>query len=345
MRVRLVLFAVLLAFAGAASSQAAPVVVKLGTVAPEGSVWHDALLQVRQEWREITNGEVELRIYAGGVLGGEGEMVRKLQRRSLDAVAITGVGLPRIDSSVEVLNIPLLFESYAELEYVRGRISPKLERRLEKRGFKVLSWADAGWVYFFTKSPVRTPADLRRLRLWTSSGAPETEKLFKDFGLNVVPLPVTDMLTALQTGLIEAIDVPPLFALLDRSYQLAGHMTNLGWAPLNAAIVISTKAWKRIPARYGAALLKAIRGVARATQVKIRSSGEQAIGEMQARGLTVVEVDAATRAEWRREARIAYPSLRKSIGFPKLFDEVLRLAEEFKKSNPDGAAPGRAVKP
>ncbi|MDJ0949680.1 MAG: TRAP transporter substrate-binding protein DctP [Alphaproteobacteria bacterium] len=345
MRLRRVLLVTFLALCWVAPSRAASVVIKLGTVAPEGSVWHDALLQVRQEWSKITNGEVELRIYAGGVLGGEGEMVRKLQRRSLDAVAITGAGLPRIDRSVEVLNIPLLFDSYGELEYVRGRIGPRLERRLEKRGFKILSWADAGWVYFFTKSPVRTPDDLRQLRLWTSSGAPEAEKLFKDFGLNVVPLPVTDMLTALQTGLIEAIDVPPLFALLDRSYQLAGHMTNLAWAPLNAAIVISTKAWRRIPARYGAALLKAIRGVARDTQTRIRRSGEEAIDEMQARGLTVVELDQATREEWRREARGAYPALRKSTGFPKLFDEVLRLSDEYKKNNPHGAAPPRAVKP
>lgn len=344
MRCRL-LFAVFVALAAPAPSQAEPVVIKLGTLAPDGSVWHDALLQVRQLWRDITDGELELRIYPGGVLGGEAEMVRKLQRGSLDAVAITGAGLPRLDPSVDVLNIPLLFESYAELDYVRERIAPELERHLEKRRFTVLTWFDAGWIYLFTKSPVRTPDELRRLRLGTSAGQPEAEALFKDFGFQVVPLPATDMLTALQTGLIEAINVPPLFALLDRSYQLAGHMTELSWAPLNAATVISTRSWKRVPSRHHGALLAAIRDVARTAEVESRRAGEQAIAEMRARGLKIIAVDAANRAKWLREARAAYPALRESIGFPELFDEVLRLAAEYKKANPGAAAPDRARRP
>lgn len=332
MRFRVMLIAFLIS-AGAAPAAADPIVIKLGTLAPEGSVWHDALLQVRQEWRDITDGELELRIYAGGVLGGEAEMVRKLQRRGLDALAITGAGLPHIDRSVDVLNIPLLFDSYAELDHVRSHIAPELEQHLSKRNFKVLTWSDAGWVYFFTKSPVRTPNDLRNVRLWIPAGAPEGERLFKQFGFHVVPLPVTDMLTALQTGLIEAIDVPPLFALLDRTYRLAPYMTDIRWAPLNAATVISNKAWKRIPERFHEALLASIRAIARDAQDEIRRAGDQAIIEMRARGLTLVTVDDATRAEWRREARAAYPALRASTGFPKLFDKVLRLSEEYKQSS------------
>ncbi len=326
---------------GSGPALAGAIVIKLGTLAPEGSVWHDALLQVRQEWHELTDGQLELRIYAGGVLGGEDEMVRKLQRRGLDAVAITSSGLPRIDSSVSVLNVPLLFESYEELDYVRSRIAPQLERHLAARNFKVLSWSDAGWVYFFAKSPVRTPEDLRALRLWISSGAPEGERLFKDFGFNVVPLPVTDMLTALQTGLIEAIDVPPLFALLDRSYQAAPYMTDVRWGPLNAATVISSQAWARIPAAYHEALLASIRAVARDAQAEIRRAGAQAVEEMQARGLKVITLDPDTREAWRREARAAYPVLREETGHPKLFDEVLRLSEEFRASRAGSTAAER----
>jgi TRAP-type C4-dicarboxylate transport system substrate-binding protein len=340
-----ILLSILVILAGPAQAMAGSVVIKLGTLAPEGSVWHDALLEVRQEWSNITNGDVELRIYAGGVLGGEAEMVRKMQRGGLDAVAITGAGLPHVDGSLDVLNIPLLFESYAELEYVRSRIAPKLERRLAKRRFKVLTWSDAGWVYFFTKSRVRTPDELRPVRLWISSGSPESERLFKQFGFNVVPLPVTDILTALQTGLVEAIDVPPLFALLDRSYQLVPYMIDLRWAPLNGATVLRAQSWRRIPPQHHDALLAAIRGVARVVQADIHHAGEEAIVEMQARGLEVVTLDSAVRAAWRREARAAYPALRENIGLPKLFDEVLRLAEEYKKKNPGGAMPGRTTQP
>ncbi len=332
------MLAVFLTLIGLAPALAAPVTVKLGTMAPEGSVWHDALLVVRQDWQRISNGEVELRIYPGGVLGDEVEMVRKMRRRGLDAVAITGAGLPRLERSFDVLNVPLLFESYDQFDHVREGIVPKLEKRLERRGFKVLNWSDSGWVYFFTKSPVRTPDELRALRLWTSAGWPEAEKLFAQFGFNVVPLPATDMLTALQTGLIEAIDVPPLFALLDRSYQATGYMTDLGWAPLNAATVVSLQAWRRIPEQYQEPMLAAIRKVARDTRLEFRRSAEQAIEEMKARGLKVISMDAATEAKWRSEARSAYPALRESIAIPELFDEVLRLAEEYKKNNPDSSS-------
>lgn len=309
----------------------ARIVVKLGTLAPEGSVWHDALLEIRQKWQSLTDGEVELRVYAGGVLGGEDEMVRKLQRRSLDAVAISGGGLPHLEDSLEVLNIPLLFESYEELDYVRSRMAPELEGRLEQSGYKVLNWSDAGWAYFFTKTPVRTPDELRQLRLWISSGAPEAEELFKKFGLRVVPLPVTEMLTGLQTGLVEAIDVPPLFALLDGSFRLAGHMTDLRWAPVNGAVVVSTRTWQQIPERHHEALQSAVTDIAGRAQNRIRQAGEESIAEMQARGLQVVSLDEETRALWRREAQAAYPALRTNTGFPELFDKVLSLAAEFKQ--------------
>ncbi len=328
MKVLALFFSLLTLTAAAAEAR---VVVKLGTLAPEGSVWHDALLEVRQKWLAITEGEVELRIYAGGVLGGEDEMVRKLQRRSLDAVAISGGGLPHLEESLDVLNIPLLFESYEELDYVRARMAPELEKRLAQSGFKVLNWSDAGWAYFFTKTPVRTPDELRELRLWISSGAPEAEELFKKFGLRVVPLPVTDMLTGLQTGLVEAIDVPPLFALLDGSFRLASYMTDLRWAPVNGAVVISTRTWQKISARNHEALLTAIADTAGLAQAKIRQAGQESISEMRARGLQVVSLDGDTRALWRREAQAAYPALRANTGFPDLFDKVLRLAAEYKQ--------------
>jgi len=308
----------------------AQVVIKLGTVAPEGSAWHDALLKIRQQWRDISHGEVELRIYAGGVLGGEAEMVRKVQRQGLDAIAISGSGLPFIDTSVDCLNIPLLFESYEELDYVRNGIAAEVEQRLANKRFKVLSWAEGGWIYFFTKAPVRTPDDLRKLRLWTSVGYPEAEALSKALGFQVVPLPETDMLTGLQTGLIEAIDVPPLLALLDRSYQLAKYMTNLRFAPLNAATVISVPAWERIPAGYRPRLLDVVRQTGQVLREEMRQSGDEAIQEMRKRGLQIVELDAPTLAQWRLEAQKAYPKFGCSVHHPEMFDKVLRLHREFR---------------
>lgn len=309
------------------AESSAQTVIKLGTVAPEGSVWHDALLEIREQWREISNGEIELRIYAGGVLGGEDEMIRKMQRRGLDALAVSGAGLPLIDTSVECLELPLFFDSYDELDVVRDAIAPDLEQSFERKGYRVLSWAEAGWVHFFAKSPVRTPDDLRELRLWIGTGAPESERLAKELGFRAVPLPVTDMLTGLQTGLIEVIDVPPLFALLDRTYQAAPFMTELRFAPLIAATVMTLSSWERIPEAYQAPFLGAARGAVDRMRGEIHAAELGAIDEMVARGLEVVELDAAARRQWSSEAHRAYAQLGCAREHPALFEEVMQMRE------------------
>jgi TRAP-type C4-dicarboxylate transport system substrate-binding protein len=331
-----ILFAATALCGGIVSAQQ---VIKLGTIAPEGSAWHDGLLRIRQAWRDGSDGKVELRIYAGGVLGGEDELVRKLQRRVIDAVTLSGSGLPLLDHSFDCLNIPLLFDGADELDHVRDRIAPAIEQRLEQKGFKVLNWAIAGWVHFFTREPARVPDDLRRQRLWIVSGRPELERLYKDFGLRAVPLPVTDMLTGLQTGLIDATTAPPLFALLDRSYQVASHMTDLNWGALNAATVVSTQAWARVPATARARLLETAREAGGAMRDVARRAGDDAVKEMQSRGLTIVELTDAERVQWRAEAEKAYPALRGAYCPAELFDEVLRLSREFR-----GASPAKAVR-
>jgi TRAP-type C4-dicarboxylate transport system substrate-binding protein len=307
------------------ATAASTIVIKLGTIAPEGSLWHDALLDIRERWLELSDGTVELRIYAGGVLGSEDEMVRKMQRRGLDALAISGSGLPLIESSADCLNLPLVFDSYEELNAVREELSAELEARFEERGFKVLSWAEAGWVRFFATKPVRTPDELAALRLWISSGDVESERLFKALGFQVVPLPVTDMLTSLQTGLLEAFVSPPLFALLDRSYQVAGYMTDLDFAPLNAATVMTAGAWNRVPEQYRPALLASAREVAIALRAQLRESEDSAIAEMVERGLEVVRLTEEERALWYAGARDVMPKLGCNRNDPALFERVMRL--------------------
>jgi TRAP-type C4-dicarboxylate transport system substrate-binding protein len=319
---------VLAAALGAPAS--AQLVVKLATIAPEGSVWSDAILRIGQAWREASGGKVELRVYAGGVLGGEDELVRKLQRRVIDAVTLSGSGLPALDRSFDCLNIPLLFESTDELDYVRDRVAPAIERRLEKKGFLVLNWAIAGWVHIFSKDPIRVPADLRRQRFWMTSGDPDFEKVYKDFGLKVVPLPATEMLTSLQTGLIDATAAPPLFALLDRSFQVADNMLDINWGALNAATIVNAATWARIPADLRPRLIEAARREGVAMRDIGRKAGEDAIRVMEKRGLTVVHPSDEERVQWRAEAAKAYPGLRGPVCPADLFDELMRTHGEFR---------------
>lgn len=321
-----------------AAVTAQTIVINVGTVAPEGSPWHQILQRTREDWVKLSGGKYNMRIYPGGTLGDEDSMILKARLGQLQAVGLSGVGLSRLEPGVACLQIPMLIESYEEYDYVRERLAPKLEAMIEKRGFVVLHWSDVGWVHFFTKTPVRTPNELRKLKLYTSAGDPEGEKLYREFGLQVVPLAITDLLPSLQTNLIQAFDVPPLFALLDQSFGLAKNMIDLKWAPLSGATVLSRKAWEKIPEGQRAEFLRAAREAGEKARAEIRKLDQDAIGEMQKRGLNVIKLDAAARAEWQREAESAYPKLRGRVIPEDLFDEAVRLRNEYRARRKAGGA-------
>ena len=319
--------------------------IRIGTVVPKGSLWDESLQYIRQEWGAISEGAVRVQIFPGGVLGDEAGMVRKVRQGHIQAVGLSSVGLSRIDNSVSCLQIPMMLDSYDELDYIRDRIAPELERRIEAKGYTVLNWADGGWVHTFTKTPARTPDEVRRLKLFTSAGDPETERLYKEFGFQVVPLSLTDLVTSLQTGMIDAFTTVPLFAQLDESYKLAPHMVDVRWTPLVGGTVISTRVWERIPATQRSAMLEAARRAGDRLRGEIRTMGDDAIVEMERRGLTVMRVDSATRDRWRSEAEKAYSQLRGRYCPADLFDEVQRLRDEFRSTHPDTATPRTTAEP
>lgn len=323
--------AVLLAAAVSPGLAEQKVKIRLGTLAPEGSPWHDALTEMKEEWRRISGGTVEVKIYSG-VLGDETEMIRKMRIKQLQAVAVSGAALPRIDPGVSCLQIPLLFDSYEELDYVRDRMAPRLEARIEEEGFVVVNWSDAGWVHFFSKRPAVTPDDLRGMKLLTSAGDPQTEKLYKDFGLQVVPLPYTEVLMALETGLIQAVQGPPLYAMLDQWFGLATNMTDLRWAPLVGATIVRKDTWEKIPPAWREEMVESARSAGRKLRNKIRTLGEEAVPEMEKRGLTVVRLDEAALRAWHTESEGAYPKLRGAYAPADLFDEAVRLRDEFRET-------------
>jgi len=306
------------------------VLIKMGTVAPDGSPWHQILQQMGQDWRNISGGQVELRIYPGGVLGDEPDMIQKMRIGQLQAVALSGSGLSRLEPAVACLQIPLMIDSYEELDYVRDRMAPRLEQAIEQKGYVVLNWGDAGWVHFFTKTPARRLDDIRRMKLFTMAGDADALELYQSAGFRPVPLATTDMLPALQTGLIDAFDVPPLLAMLNQWFGVAQYMIDIKWAPLVGATIVSKKTWERIPEPNRTKMLEAARAAGLRLRGEIRKMGDDAVEAMKKRGLKVITLDAATAAEWRREVEEAYPKLRGRLVAADLFDEVRRLRDEFR---------------
>lgn len=304
--------------------------IKLATLAPKGSTWEAILREMGQKWREDSKGQITLQIYPGGVVGDENDMVRKIRIGQIQAAAISGNGLSDIDKGTNALMIPLMLNSYEELDYVRDQLSSKLEERIKQKGFMVLSWGDAGWAYFFSQEPVTRPDELKRLKLFSWSGDPNSAELWKTSGFNPVPLAITDLLPGLQTGLINAFVATPLSALAFQWFGLAKNMTDLRLAPVVGATVISKEIWDNIPPDVQEALLKTTRETEERLKQEVRKLDEEAIQAMKERGLTVHPVNDAAYAEWVEAVKNAYPMIRDTMVPGDLFDEVQRLRDEFR---------------
>ncbi len=314
----------------APAAQAAPIVVKLATLAPEGSLWHLIAKDMAERWKQASDGQVVVRIFPGGIAGDEGDVVRKIRIGQLQAAAVTAGAFQDIDSATMALMIPMLYDSDAELDYVRDRLAPELESRMAARGFVVLNWGDAGWVHFFAKRPVVRPDDLRARKLFVWAGDSVSLDLYRRAGMNAVPLAVTDVLPGLQAGLIDAFDTTPLAALAFQWFAKAPYMTDLPWAPLVGATVIGRGAWERIPPQLRPILLAAAREAGAARREEIRRLDREVVAEMQKYGLRVVPVPPEARGEWRASAEAVYPVIRGKLVPPEYFDAAVRLRDEYR---------------
>jgi len=306
--------------------------IKLGTLAPEGSPWYNAIRDMAETWKTATGGKVQFRIYPGGVAGDDPDMVRKMRVGQLQAAALSGQGLYEIIPEVQALMMPTMLASDEELDYVRDRFAPKLEVLLEARGFKVLNWGEAGWVQFFAQKPVVRPDDLKPLRLFVWSGQAAFTEVWKDAGFHPVELAATDIMMGLQSGLINAFSTTPLAALSYQWFGLAKHMTDLKWAPLVGATVISTKKWQEIPDEVKPALLKSARETGARLRRETRNLDDNAIAVMQKHGLNVHHVPPDIVAQWEHTARASYPKLAEKVVPAEVVTEVERYRDEYRVS-------------
>src|ERR1035437_7357029 len=331
MRKTIVICAVLCVLAGAARAQKIEII--MATLAPTDSEWYKVMENMGAEWKKISGGNVNLSIRAGGVVGEDPDAVRRLRSGSIQAAGLTSAAL----------QIPMMFDNYAELDFVRDRIAPKLEKRIEDKGYLVLNWGDAGWVQFFSTKPVHRLDDLRKLKLFAWAGYPTEEELWKANGFRVVPLASTDIVQQLETNGIEAVPTTALYAETTQLFKLAAYMCDVKWAPLLGATIISKATWEKIPAAQRGPMLAAARKSGEALKNDIRAQDARALQTMtkgqpgkRSNTLTITTLDPAALAEWRKQTEAIYPRMKGKMVPADLFDEVQRLRDEYRKQHPAG---------
>ncbi len=325
-----IVFVILLALL-APVALATPVKLRLGTLVPKNSLYHRTLLEMGETWKKAQNDGSTFTVYADGSQGGEIDTARRMRIGQLNAGLLSIVGLREIEPAVSALqHMPLMFRTWEEVDYVRERLRPAMEKKFFDRGYVVLFWGDAGWVRFFSREPASRPEDYKRMKMFTWAGEAEQMEIMKAMGYQPVSLETSDVLPALQTGLINAVPATPYYALASQFNGPAPHMLDINWAPIVGALVVTRKAWEAMsPAGQEAMRAAAVKSGTE-MRAKARVEDAEAIAAMQRRGLRVTKPTPALEAEWHRFAEGVYPKIRGTLVPADTFDEVKRLLAEYR---------------
>lgn len=261
--------------------------IKFATLAPEGSTWMNVMKEYDQAIRKESGGRLGFKIYAGGVQGDEKDVLRKIKLGQLHSAGVTGNGMTSIAPKVRILDSPFLFKSYDEADYIYQNFEKEFNQAFEENGYVNLGWTEVGFVYVFTNTPVRTPEDMKGVKMWMWEGDPIAEATFKALGVNPIPLSITDVLTSLQTKLIDGVYTPPLAAIALQWFTRVKFMLNHPLADAAGAVVLSRKKFDELPPDLQEILLR--NGKLYMRKLTELTRQDKSIETLKKNGITVVD--------------------------------------------------------
>ena len=215
--------------------------LKCASLAPVGSTYASKFTEFAKAVETASKGQIKVRLYNGGVMGDENDMVKKLRIGLLDCAGFTGMGLGFIDPAVRVMELPFLFSNYSQVDKAFSAVGPALKQRLAAKGFELLGWAHPGFVKLYSKAKIASKKDMQGRKVWVWSGDPIAEGMTKSLGLNPVPLGLPDVLTSLQTGMIDTVYAPELAAIALQWYTKTKFITDVNLSHSMGGLVITKK--------------------------------------------------------------------------------------------------------
>ncbi len=264
--------------------------IKFATVAPEGSTWMNIMREYDEAVRDESGGRLRFKIYGGSSQGEDNVVLRKIRLGQLHSAGFTGVGLGEIAPKVRILDAPFLFRNYKEVDHLYETLGKEFKKTFEENDYVLLGWAEVGFVYVFTNTPVRTLDDLSGVRMWMWEGDPVAEATFKALNINAIPLSVIDVLTSLQTGLIDGAYTSPLAAIALQWFTRVKYMMGVPIADASGAVVISKKKFDLLPEDLQEILLRNGRKYMRMLTERSREENASSIKTLEKNGIQITDI-------------------------------------------------------
>ena len=320
----------LAALAIARPARADNVELRIATLAPSGSPWMEVLDKANAEIKDKTSSRVTLKYFEGGQQGDEKDFVRKIKLGQLDGAAVTSIGLAMIDESIRVLELPMLFDSAEEVDYVADKMWPHFQEKFAKKGFKLQDRGEVGWVYILSTKKVESNADLKGQKLWMWGDDQLVGAMFKKLALNGVPLGVPEVDAGLTSGKINACYGSPVAAVALQWYSKVKFMTSMPMSFAIGATVVSLDALKKLSAEDQKTLEDIGKANAKKLRKVIRKANEDAKSTMTRKGITVVQTPVAMVDDFTKQAQDSWKELSGKIYSKDELDMVLKYRDEYR---------------
>jgi TRAP-type C4-dicarboxylate transport system substrate-binding protein len=307
------------------------VIIKLATLAPEGSSWMKAFQALNKEVLEKTNNQVRLRIYGGGVMGDEVDVLRKMKIGQIQAAMLSSGTLAQIYKEFDVLQIPFLFQKYGEVDYVLAKMDSLFRKGLEDNGYILLGWSEGGFSYLMSASPIAGVADIKKAKVWTWGGSPLGKAIFDEAGVTAIPLSIPDVLVGLQTGLVDVVYAPPSVAISLQWFTKVKYLTDVPLAYVTGAIVMNRDVFKRLPPNVQNILLDSSRRLLDQLKGVTRNENQDAIKVMAKQGVKIVTPPKENVDEFKKLSNQAMRHVTGQVFSQKVRDEVVSQVENYRK--------------
>lgn len=302
------------------------VTLKLATIAPEGTALTNALRATGDEIQQKTAGRVSLKVYPGGVMGNDAVVLRKIKLGQLQGGTFTSGGIVSVDGNYQVLGMPMLLKNYAQVEQARAKFEPIITRGLEKNGFMSFGMLEAGFIYLMSNQPVEQPADLKDHKVWVPEGDPVSRAVFEQAGVHPIPLPLPDVLTGLQTNLIDTVSTSPVGAIVLQWFTKVNYLTEVPLLYSYGTLAIANDAWAKIGKQDQPLVREILQREMSKVNQQTRKDNEAALQTLRKQGIKFVPITGDHLVALQRIADDALASLRGK----DLFD--YQLLEEVRKS-------------
>ena len=315
---------------------AAATTLKIATAIPDGTNWMKQLRQGAADIKKRTDERVKIRFYPGGVMGNDNSVLRKIKVGQLHGAALTGGSLSKIYPDSQIYSLPFTFRDYAEVDYVRGKMDANIIQGLYDKGYVSFGLSEGGFAYLLSRAPVTATSDLAARKIWIPEGDRINQESFAQFGISTIQLAMTDVLTALQTGLIDTVATTPVGAIALQWHTRVKYLTDTPLLYITGTIVVKRRTFEKLEPADQAIVREVMGDVFQRLNRINRKDNRKAYEALKQQGIEFVRPTPAEIAEWRGGSQRAVAKLVKAGYLQQpIIDTFRGYLAEYRASHPD----------